>query len=382
MAAVRLTSDACALMRKTLKNRTQSLSEAARDFLQDAREWSRPVRVVGQAIADVRKTKADLIAENALLRQQLIAAKRHLGRPQVSKPEKLAITLWARLTTHWQTSFLLFQPDTVLRWHREMFRVVWWRKSRPKGNAKAKLARETVKLIMGMARSNRTWGAERIRGELLKLGVVVAKRTIQKYMRMARKGNSPGGQTWSTFLKNHAHEIWSCDFVQTYDLRFRQIFAFVIIQHDTREVVYQAATYHPTQEWTAQQLRNATFDAAPRFLIRDGDGKFGSVFDDVARGADIEVIRSLHPNMNAFCERFIGTLRRECLDHVLLVGEEHMRRLVSEYVGYFNECRPHQGNCQSIPLGAANDNVVAAGDVVARAILGGLHHSYRRAATA
>jgi hypothetical protein len=193
----------------------------------------------------VRLTRADLIAENALLRQQLIAAKRHLARPLLSKPEKVATTIWARMTTRWQSTFLLFQPDTILRWHREMFRSVWWRKSRRKGNSKAKLARETVRLIMDMAKNNRTWGAERIRGELLKLGIVVAKRTIQKYMRMARKGTSPGGQTWSTFIKNHAHEIWACDFVQSYDIRFRQVFAFVIIQHDTREVVYHAVTYHP-----------------------------------------------------------------------------------------------------------------------------------------
>ena len=328
MAALRLARDACALMRKIVKNRIRNLTSAARHFLQDAREWSRPVRVVGHAIADLRKSKVELIAENALLRQQLIAAKRHLGRPQLAKPEKLAITLWSRLTTHWQSTILLFQPDTILRWHREMFRIVWWKKSRPKGFSKSKLDREIVKLIMDMAKENRTWGAERIRGELLKLGVVVAKRTIQKYMRMARKGTSPGGQAWSTFLKNHANEIWACDFVQSYDIRFRQIFAFVIIQHDTREVVYKAVTYHPTQEWTAQQLRNATYDMAPRFLIRDGDGKFGAIFDNVARGSDIEVIRSLHPNMNAQCERFIGSLRRECLDHVLLMSEEHLRRIV------------------------------------------------------
>jgi putative transposase len=119
---------------------------------------------------------------------------------------------------------------------------------------------------------------------------------------------------------------------------------------------------------------------APRVLIRDGDGEFGSTFDNVARGSEIEVIVSLHPNMNALCERFIGSLRRECLDHVLLVSEDHFRGIVSEYVGYWGECRPHQGNSQTIPLGAANDNVVAAGDVVGRPILGGLHHDYCRAA--
>ena len=172
-----------------------------------------------------------------------------------------------------------------------------------------------------------------------------------------------------------------CDFVQTYDAFFRQIFAFVIIKHDTREVVHHAVTYHPTQQWTAQQLRDATFDASPRFLIRDADIKFGTMFDDVAKGADVEVILSLHPNMNPICERFFGSLRRECLDHVLLLGERHLRRILQGYVDdYFNKCRPHQGINQAIPKATANDNVVAVGDVIARPILGGLHHDYRRAA--
>lgn len=142
-------------------------------------------------------------------------------------------------------------------------------------------------------------------------------------------------------------------------------------------------TYHPTQEWTAQQLRNATFDDAPRFLIRDGDNKFGTRFDTVAKGSDIEVILSLHPNMNAICERFFGSLRRECLDHILLLGERHLRRVLREYVTYFNECRPHQGIDQAIPKNASaasNDNIAAVGDVAARPILGGLHHDYLRVA--
>jgi putative transposase len=345
------------------------------------KELSRPARVTAHAIADMRKTKTELIADNALLRLQLGVANRQIKRAMFSGSERVATTLFARLTRSWRDAVLLVQPDTLLRWHREMFRRVWQKRSRPKGRPSAKLGPETIKLIKQMATCNRRWGAEKIRGELRKLGIRVAKRTIQKYMRQARKGTSPGGQAWSTFLRNHAHEICACDFIQTYDARFRQIFAFVIIKHDTREVVHHAVTYHPTLQWTAQQLRNATFDDAPRFLIRDTDGKFGTMFDDVARGADIAIIKSLHPNMNAICERFLGGLRRECLDHVLLIGDKHLRRVVGEYVSYFNACRPHQGIGQAIPNAPANDNVVAAGYVVARPILGGLHHDYRRTAS-
>jgi putative transposase len=368
-----------------LVNRGKTLvaltGKAVRGVLRGVKEWSRPARVAAHAIADIRKTKTELIAENALLRQQLIAAKRQLKRARLTRSERAASTLLARLTRCWRGAILVVQPETVLRWHRELFKLTWWLKSKPKNpKPKNKIAIETIRLIRQMAKENRFWGAERLRGELLKLGIHVAKRTIQKYMRKARKGTSPGGQRWATFLHNHAHEIWACDFVQTYDAFFRHIFAFVIVKHDTREVVHHAVTYHPTQEWTAQQLRNATFDAAPRFLIRDGDNKYGSKFDKVAKGRDIKIIRSLHPNMNALCERFLGSLRRECLDHVLLLGEKHMRRLVREYADYFNERRAHQGIGQAIPKGPANDNVLAVGKVVARPILGGLCHDYQRAA--
>ena len=372
------------LMWNTLSKRVRKLVALPKRLLEELREWSRPVRVAAHAVADVRKTKAELIADNALLRQQLIVANRQIKRALFTRSERAATTILARFTRSWRDAMLLVQPDTVLGWHRKVFKLAWWLKSRPRSRKpKSRIALETIKLIRTMAKGNRFWGAEKIRGELLKLGIRVAKRTIQKYMRQARNGTSPGGQRWTTFLKEHAHEIWACDFVQTYDALFRQIFAFVIVKHDTREVIYHAVTYHPTQDWTAQQLRNATFDDAPRFLIRDGDDKFGTMFDTVAEGSNIEVILSLHPNMNAICERFLGSLRRECLDHILLLGERHLRRVLRDYVTYFNECRPHQGIDQAIPRNssaALNDNVLAGGDVVARPILGGLCHDYRRVA--
>lgn len=366
-------------MWNTLMKRVRKLVALPKRLFDELRAWSRPARVAAHAVADLRKTKTELVADNALLRLQLIVADRQIKRALFTRGERTAAAVFARFTRTWRDAMLVVQPDTVLRWHRKTFKLAWWLKSKPKDPDKPcnKTAIETIKLIRRMAKENRFWGAERLRGELLKLGIYVAKRTIQKYMRQARKGTSPGGQEWSTFLREHADEIWACDFVQTYDALFRQIFAFVIIKHDTREVVHQAATYHPTQEWTAQQVRNATFNDAPRFIIRDGDGKFGSMFDDVAEGADIDVIHSLHPNMSPIVERCFGSLRRECLDHVLLLGERHLRRVLREYVTYHNECRPHQGIDQAIPKSTANDNVVAGGDVVARPILGGLHHDYR-----
>ena len=231
-----------------------------------------------------------------------------------------------------------------------------------------------------MATKNRLWGAERIRGELLKVGITVSRRTVQKYRRSVRERRG-GGQTWATFVKNHADDIWCCDFVQTYDLLFRPLFLFFLLNQRSRKVVHIAATRNPTQEWTAQQLRNATMESlAPRVLIRDRDEKFGATFDRVAKGGGARVIKTAvrAPNMNPVAERFVGSLRREALDHVLLLDDRHLENVARQYVRYFNTARPHQGIGQRIPDGPVNDNY--AGKVIAIPVLGGLHHDYRRAA--
>jgi transposase InsO family protein len=233
-----------------------------------------------------------------------------------------------------------------------------------------------------MSRDKPLWGAERIRGELLKLGIRVSKRTIQKYLHQARPPR-PTGQTWGTFLRNHAHETWACDFLQVVDLAFRSLFAFFVVDLGSRRVVHVGVTRHPTDAWVAQQLREATpFGAAPRFLIRDNDSKFGAQFAQVAVGSRIAVLRTpvRAPRANAACERFLGSVRRECLDHLLILHEGHLRRALREYCAYFNAARPHQGLGQAIP-GAPGPalRLRSAAPIVAIPILGGLHHDYRRA---
>jgi len=176
-----------------------------------------------------------------------------------------------------------------------------------------------------MASENLTWGAERIRGELLKLGINLSKRTIQKYLAKARIP-SPSGQTWSVFLKNHAPNIWACDFVPVYDIFFRCLFVFVVIEHSSRRIVHVATTVHPTDAWVAQQLREATpWNEAPKYLIRDNDRKYGHRFSAVAKATGIEEIQIPFgvPDANAVCERFVGSLRRECLDHMLVLNHKH-----------------------------------------------------------
>ncbi len=197
-----------------------------------------------------------------------------------------------------------------------------------------------------LATENITWGAERIRGELLKLGIKVSKRTIQRYLPPETEpATSPSSQNWGTFLRNHADQIWSCDFTQVHTIFFAPLFVFVIIELSSRRIVHTAVTAHPTDAWVAQQLREATpWGEHPRFLIRDNDSKYGPHFTAVAVGSGIEVIRTPFqaPNASAHIERFFGSLRRECLDHILILSERHLAKVVREYTGFFNHARPHQ----------------------------------------
>lgn len=259
-------------------------------------------------------TRSELLAENALLRQQLIILSRQVKRPACAKTDRVLLVVFARATRSWKQALLIVQPETLLGWHRHLFRWYWKRRSTP-ATRKPKITAETVALIQAMARDNRLWGAERIRGELLKLGIRVAKRTIQKYMHQGRA--RPSSQTWSTFLHNHAAEVWACDFLPITDLLFRSLFAFFIIDLKTRKVIHVGVTRHPSDAWVAQQLREATpYGQAPRFLIRDNDSKFGPLFARVADGSGIKILKTPYhaPRANACCERFLGSVRRECLD--------------------------------------------------------------------
>jgi putative transposase len=228
-------------------------------------------------LTDLGRSKSELIAENALLRHQLIVLRRQVKRPACTKTDRLLLILLARLVRTWKQALFIVQPDTLLRWHREVFRCYWKRKSKD-STRKPRVSAEKIALIKEMARKNRLWGAERIRGELLKLGLRVCKRTIQKYMRNVRT-KPPRGQKWSTFLRNHAGQIWACDFLQVIDLFFQPLFAFFLIELKTRKVIHVGVTRSPTDAWVAQQLREATpYRQAPKYLICDHDSKYGSCF--------------------------------------------------------------------------------------------------------
>jgi putative transposase len=327
---------------------------------------------------DITRSKSELVLENALLRQQLIVLKRRIKCPKLTWRDRTLFVLLSSKLRTWKNALVIVQPDTVLRWHRELFRRVWKRRSRSRGKpGRPPLTGEIVALIKRLAEENRTWGAERIRGELLKLGLRVSKSAIQKYIQGVRKSH-PSSQNWATFLRNHASQIWACDFLQTYDFFFRTIFVFVIIELGSRRLVHFGVTRNPTDKWVAQQLREATpFGEGPRYLICDNDDKYGDSFKRVTAG--IEVLKTPYraPKANAICERFLGSLRRECLDHILILSERSLHQVVKEYTQYFNYARPHQGTEQRIPCRPERlERPPVNGELASRPMLGGLHHDY------
>lgn len=329
---------------------------------------------------DLTRSKLSLVAENALLRQQLIVLQRQVNKPKLRPRDRVILVILAGLVKNWRQALLIVKPETLLKWHRAGFKLFWKFKSSAKGR-KPKIAEETILLIKKMASENRLWGAERIQGELLKLNIKVSKRTIQKYMRQAKPPRSTS-QNWSTFLKNHSHQIWACDFLPVNDIFFHQLYAFVIMELGSRKIIHVGVTAHPTDELTAQQLREATpFEQRPKYLIRDNDAKFGTHFRQVAEGVGIEVLKTplKAPNANANCERLMGTIRRELLDHFLIFNERHLKAVLMEFVTYYNTYRPHQGIGQATPIKAAT-SANSSGKIVAFPVFGGLHHQYQKVA--
>ena len=270
--------------------------------------WAKPptTSLLLDTLADLARGKSELIAENALLRHQLMILRRQIKRPTYRKADRLHLVVLARMVRTWKQALFLVQPETLLRWHRELFRVFWKHTSKAHAR-KPKLSPETISLIQEMAANNRLWGAERIRGELLKLDIRVSKRTIQKYMRQWQPQRARG-QTWKTFLHNHAAEVWACDFLQVTDLFSRPLFAFFIIELKSRKVIHVYVTRSPTDPWVAQQLREATpYGQTPTYLIRDNDRKFGQHFARVAATSGIKMLRTPYrtraarmPCVNAF----------------------------------------------------------------------------------
>ncbi len=301
----------------------------------------RPLQVATILLRLLLQSRAALAAENLALRQQIAILQRSAKRPRLRRRDRIFWVWLSRLWRGWRSSLIVVQPETVLRWHREGFRLYWRWKSRSR-RGRPKLEAEIRALIRRMSRDNPTWGRRRIRSELHLLGYEVAELTVAKYMVRGRK---PPSQGWRVFLKNHACEIAAIDFFTVVTVNFRILICFLVLRHHRRTVVHFNVTNHPTARWTAQQIVEAfPYDTAPRYLLRDRDRIYGSCFANRVRGMGIEevLIAPRSPWQNPFVERLIGSIRRECLDHVLVINEAHLLRVLREYCAYYHDSRPHQ----------------------------------------
>ena len=324
------------------------------------------IHLLATFIADLFKPPRRLEVENLFLRHQLNVALRRAPQRVRLRAADRALMVW--MTRRWPSLLGLsrvVQPDTILRWHRAGFRAYWRWKSRGRPG-RPRVSRELRELIQRMSKENSLWGAPRIHGELLKLGFEIAESTVSKYM-IRRRG--PPSQTWRTFLRNHAEAIAAIDLCVVPTLTFERLFAFLVLGHGRRQLLWYAVTRHPTAEWLAQQILEAfPWNAAPTYLVRDNDRAYGQAFTRRLRTMGIRdrPISQRSPWQNAYVERLIGILRRECLDHVLIYGERHLPRVLTLYSLYYNETRTHLGSVQR------------SGTIIVTPILSGLHHRYAR----
>jgi putative transposase len=321
-----------------------------------------------------------LALENVALRHQLSVYKRITARPKLRTTDRLFWVGLARIWAGWRQSLVIVTPDTVLRWQRRRFREYWTQLSGHTAGGRPPINAEIRALITRMAAANPLWGAPRIHGELLKIGIEVAERTVSRLMPKRRPQPS---QTWRTFLANHVRELVSIDFFTVPTARLRVLFVLVVLAHHRRRVVHFNVTEHPTAVWTAQQIVDAfPDDFAPAYLLRDRDEVYGHHFRYRVKGMGIdEVLTAPHsPWQNPFAERLIGSIRRECLDHVVVLGERHLRRTLTAYFAYYHRARTHLALDKDAP-DVRSVEPCAAGRVVEVPVVGGLHHLYvRRAA--
>jgi putative transposase len=330
-----------------------------------------------------------LAAENLFLRKQLALCRERSITPRRATRATRLTLVWLARWFDWRRALVIVQPATLIRWHRQGFRLFWRWTSRP---GRPPIPADLRALIRRMARENPTWGEERIANELeLKLGLCVSPRTIRKYLPRHLhhgRGKRAPSQHWRTFVRNHAQAIVACDFCVVVTATFRLLYVLVVMEHATRRMLHANVTAHPTAPWTLQQLREAIpAEHAYRFLIHDRDAIFSQELDRHVRHLGLKVLKTppQRPQANALCERLLGTLRRECLDFLIPLSEHHLRYIVHEWMSHYNAARPHMalgpGIPQPPPLLPAlrqtyRHRLPGRLRVAARPILEGLHHEY------
>jgi transposase InsO family protein len=326
-------------------------------------------------VVDLFKSRRRLEAENLFLRHQLnIALRQAPSRIRLSGSDRALLVLITKLWPNLVGMARLVQPETILRWHRTGFRVFWRWKTRNRAG-RPKIDRGLRDLIRRISAENPLWGASRIHGELLMLGCEVAQSTVSKYMLRRR---NPPSQSWKTFLRNHGEAIAAIDMCVVPTATFELLFAFLVLGHGRRHLLWFEVTRRPTAEWLARQITEAfPWASTPAYLVRDNDRAYGFAFQRRVRAMGIRD-RPISPNspwQNGIAERLIGTLRRECLDQMLVFGEAHLRRILSAYATYYNQARTHIALQKDAPLHRA---VQRNGIIIAMPVLSGLHHRYVR----
>jgi transposase InsO family protein len=321
------------------------------------------------------KSKSRLGAENAALRREVIILRRKVrGRVHLTNGDRFFFVQLYRWFPSVLNIITIIRPETLVRWHRAGFRRYWRWKSRSLGG-RLQVEADLRALIRQMSVDNPLWGAPRIHGELLKLGFEVAQSSVAKYM-VKRPG--PPSQGWRTFLRNHAPDIAAMDLFVAPTLGFDLLYAFIIVRLTRRDLVWINVTPHPTADWIARQITEAfPWNEAPRYLIRDRDRVYGAAAMRRLRAMGIrdKPIAPGSPWQNGFAERLIGSIRRECVDHIVVLGETHLRRILKSYARYYNETRTHRSLDKDAPISRP---VQRTGGIISHALLGGLHHHYIR----
>ncbi len=321
------------------------------------------------------KSKSRLEAENAALRHQLMVLRRKVhGRVRLTNSDRLFFIQLYRWFPSVLKAITVIRPETLVRWHRAGFRRYWRWKSRPVGG-RPPIDTDLRALIRRMSIENALWGAPRIHGELLKLGFEVAQSTVAKYM-VKRCG--PPSQQWRAFLRNHALDIAAMDLFIAPTLGFDLLYGLVIVRLDRRDLVWVNVTTNPTAEWIVRQITEAfPWNEAPHYLVRDRGRVYGAAVKRRLRAMGIrdKPTAPASPWQNGFAEPLIGSIRRECVDHIVVLGEAHLRRILRKYAAYYNESRTHRSLNKDAPIHRA---IQRRGDIVSAPILGGLHHHYCR----
>ncbi len=358
--------------------------------------------LLGSTLRATIRTRADVALENLALRQQLAIYERDRKHPRLQAGDRVFWILLRRLWSGWERALIVVRPNTVIAWHRQAFSLLWRRRSRGRLVGRPRIPREHRAFIRRISGDHPEWGEDRIAEELAaKFGIHHSGSTIRRYMIVRRPPRAR--QTWRTFIQNHAHQVWACDFLTQHTAFFAVVYVFVIMEVGSRRIVHANVTRNPTLAWVKQQIREATaWDQTPRFLVHDNDGIFGQFGRPVKieekgrrRSYRCQCDRWLHaiigieglpipfgaPNANPHVERFVRTLRTEALDHFIFLNAEHIRRVVAEYVRYYNGARPSQAiHGIPDPYPELKQLPPPTGRLVALPVLGGIQHDYRLAA--